>query len=291
MIKSMTGFSKAETSENGVNVSVEIKSLNGRYLEVVSRLPRNLQQNEIAIKDLVRKVLTRGTINVNVSVEYDVEAQNFNLNEKVAEECYKTLTNLKTKLKLREAVKMEHVLEFSSYFIEKDEDENEQLVSKLIKKAVSIALKKLDTMRGKEGKQIANDITNRVNNIQSNVDKIEVLGIERIPAEREKLRQRVAQLFESDEIDEQRLQTEMVLLADKLDISEECVRLQSHIKFFNENIKSREGSGRKLNFLLQEMHREVNTIGSKANDAGISQIVVDMKEELERIREQVQNIE
>jgi uncharacterized protein (TIGR00255 family) len=146
-------------------------------------------------------------------------------------------------------------------------------------------------MRLKEGKQILNDINNRMKKISDNVNKIEKLGIEKIPAERERLRQRIAQMFESDEYDEQRLQTEMVLMADKLDISEECVRLYSHFKFFNETVKANEPSGRKLNFLLQEMNREINTIGSKASDAYISQLVVLVKEELERIREQIQNIE
>ena len=123
------------------------------------------------------------------------------------------------------------------------------------------------------------------------IERIESLSMKKIPEMRDKLRQRVAQLFESDEIDERRIQMEIVLIADKLDVSEECVRMRSHIKFFNETLKAKEPTGQKLNFLMQEMNREINTIGSKASDTEISQIVVSLKDEIERIREQVQNVE
>jgi uncharacterized protein (TIGR00255 family) len=137
---------------------------------------------------------------------------------------------------------------------------------------------------------LAADLHKRIKLIEESLIIVENRAAKRVPEERERLRARIGQLFESDEIDEQRLQMEIVLLADKLDISEECVRLRSHIKFFNETMKSVD-AGRKLNFLLQEMHREVNTIGSKANDAEVAHNVVSMKEELEKMREQVQNIE
>ena len=122
------------------------------------------------------------------------------------------------------------------------------------------------------------------------MDAVEKISVKRVPEERERLRERIAMLFESDEIDETRLQTEIVLLADKLDVSEEITRMRSHLKFFNETIKAKESSGKKMNFLLQEMNREVNTLGTKLSDANASKIVVGLKEELEKIREQVQNI-
>jgi uncharacterized protein (TIGR00255 family) len=146
-------------------------------------------------------------------------------------------------------------------------------------------------MRIGEGTQILKDLQFRLKNVSSTLQKIEALGIKKIPLERERLRQKVAMLFDSDEIDEHRIQMELVLLADKLDISEECVRLNSHIKFMFESLKSKEPVGKKINFLLQEMNREINTIGSKANDTEISHLVVSAKEELERLREQIQNIE
>ncbi|MBL7974412.1 MAG: DUF1732 domain-containing protein, partial [Candidatus Kapabacteria bacterium] len=154
------------------------------------------------------------------------------------------------------------------------------------------ALTALENARKNEGKEISKDLRARMKTIETTLDQVEEIGMKRIPEERERLRARIAQLFDADEIDEQRLQMEIVLLADKLDISEECVRLRSHIKFMNEALKSTvDANGRQMNFMLQEMNREVNTIGSKANDANIARMVVGLKDELERIREQVQNIE
>jgi uncharacterized protein (TIGR00255 family) len=160
-----------------------------------------------------------------------------------------------------------------------------------LKIAIGGALEALNAMRAKEGAQLALDFLHRIEIMESTLKTIEERSHARIPLERERLRERVRQLVDDAVLDEQRLQLEIVLLSDKLDVSEECVRLRSHIKFFRENLAEGVGVGRKLNFLLQEMNREVNTIGSKSNDAEIARMVVGMKEELERIREQVQNIE
>ena len=146
-------------------------------------------------------------------------------------------------------------------------------------------------MRTREGQQLLKDFQTRISTIEKSVDEIESLTGSRMTTERDKMRQRVAQLFESDELDENRIQMEIVILANKLDISEEIVRIRSHIKFFTSALESTQPVGQKLNFLLQEMNREINTMGSKSDSAEISQIVVCVKEELERIREQVQNIE
>lgn len=291
MLKSMTGFSKSETSENNIKAIIELKSLNGRYLDINCRMPRHLGHYELELRDIIKKSLDRGSVSVNVFIEKEAAAADFSINEKAAAEVFSSLNSLKKSLKIREAVKLEHLLQFSQSFTQKPDDDTEKIEIKIVKAGLRKALKTLDNMRNREGREIEKDLNKRMQKIQSEVDKIQDLSINKIPDERERLRQRIAQLFESDEIDEQRLQMEMVLLADKLDISEECVRLNSHIKFFFKELKVRDSSGRKINFLLQEMHREINTIGSKANDAEISQLVVSVKEELERIREQVQNIE
>ncbi len=291
MFKSMTGFSKSELNENGIGIVVELKSLNGKFLELNCRLPRAITHRENELRDIIKKNITRGSINLNVQLELDANQSQFIINNDAAVHVFEQLQSLKKAFKFRDSVKLDNLLAFSNFFVGREEDAEEEKIMKVLSKALSDALKKLDNMRIKEGKQILNDINNRMKKISENVNKIEKLGIEKIPVERERLRQRIAQMFESDEYDEQRLQTEMVLMADKLDISEECVRLYSHFKFFNETVKANEPSGRKLNFLLQEMNREINTIGSKASDAYISQLVVLVKEELERIREQIQNIE
>lgn len=291
MFKSMTGFGKAEAQENGIKVIVEIKSLNGKYPDLNCRMPRYLQQYEMEMREIIKRTISRGTVTLNINVEYEGGRSTFNLNEDIAEKCYQSLESLRKRLKIRETVKIEHVLSFASEFKANEETSDETAEYKLAKKCLHDAVRNLDNMRKREGQQILKDLTNRLSNISEIVKKIEQQGFERIPAERERIRQKIAQMFENDEFDETRIQTEIVLLADKLDISEECVRLNSHLEYFSELMKSRDSEGRKINFLIQEINREINTIGSKANDADISQKVVLVKEELERIREQVQNIE
>ncbi len=293
MIKSMTGYSRVQTKEKGVSATVELKSLNGRYLDINCKIPRSLSHREFDIRDMIGNKLERGSVFISATIDYEEGAFPLKLNYAAAKRCFEDLKNLKSKLKLREAVKIDHLLEFSGDFYERKDDEASEIEWRPVKSALNKALTSLDNMRKNEGRRIAKDLTARVRKIKNKVEEVDALGVNKIPEEREKLRMKIAQLFETEEIDEQRLQMEIALLADKLDISEECVRMLSHVKFFNEMLKSRkqEPVGKKMNFLLQEMHREVNTIGSKCNDAEIQKQVVYMKEEVERIREQIQNIE
>lgn len=291
MIKSMTGFSRAELKENGINVNVEIKSLNGKYLEINCRLSKSIQTKENEIREIVRKYINRGTISININVETDLAKNSFKLNTDAAKLIYNQLENLRKDIKIKEPVKITDLMSLSSYFLENENNENLDKQFAIVKKVLNNALRNLDQMRKKEGQTLLKDINNRMKYITEVVEKIEKLGIQRIPNEREKLKQKLAQFFENEEYDEQRLQMEILLMADKLDITEEIIRLRSHIKFYYDIIKNDENPGRKINFLLQEINREINTIGSKANDAQISQYVVNLKEELERIREQIQNIE
>ena len=290
-MKSMTGYSKSETNNSGINVKVEIKALNGRYFDLSTRVPRGLLHKELEIREIVKSRVVRGNISVFIHIEYDGQAEPFSLNMNTAEQCYNTLSELRKKLKLRETVKLDNILQFASSFLVKDESDSDEKEWAIVSKTLRNALTGLNKMRINEGTQLFKDFKKRLNLIKNYVEEIEAMGIKRIPEERDRLRQRIAQLFESDEIDEHRIQTEIVLIADKLDISEETVRLRSHVKYFHETLASNEAIGKKINFLLQEMHREINTIGSKINDAETSQLVVAVKEELERIREQIQNVE
>ena len=287
----MTGFSKVEAREKGINLTVELKALNGRFLEINCKIPRTLSLKEYEIREMIKSNIQRGSIYIGINIESDPASKQNLINENAAEGYFNALKRLKKKLHINEPVKFSELLTFSNNFYVKENGEESETEWKLAKGAIIEALKNLDKMRVKEGTQIMKDIQSRMKNISGDLDKIEKLSTRKIPDERERLRQRVAQLFESDEIDEHRIQLEFVLLADKLDISEECVRMKSHIKFFFETLKAKEPMGRKINFLLQEMNREVNTMGSKASDTEISHTVVGMKEELERVREQVQNIE
>lgn len=287
----MTAFSKAEASEKGIKATVELKSLNGRYLDINFKCPRTMSQKEIVVRDIVKTIISRGSVTVAVNIEYENPSQLFSINEDVALAVYQSLKDLKKKLNIREAVKLDNVLAFSQFFNNGKENEDSELEWRITNKALSKALAQLDKMRNQEGQEIFKDFNNRLRKVTTSIAKIEELSAQRVINEREKLRQKIALLFESDEIDENRIQMEIVMIANRLDISEECVRLRSHLKFFRETTKSNDPIGQKLNFLLQEMNREINTIGSKADSAEISQIVVQVKEELERMREQVQNVE
>ncbi len=291
MIKSMTGFSKTELAAEGMKINVEMKSLNGKGLDITFRMPRQILHKEIEMREFFRSRISRGTLTVNINIEKDDAEKKFTINEEVAQQCYDSLSNLRKKFKFKEVINMNHLLTFSGYLTQNEVEFDEEKTMQLVKKALQIGLKNLETMKIKEGQNIAKDILQRMKKIQEIVSNITEITQNRIPQERERIRNRIAQIFESDEIDEHRLQMEIVILADKLDVSEECVRLNSHFKFFFEAVKVPEPTGRKINFLLQELNREINTIGSKSNDAIISQYVVTAKEELERIREQVQNVE
>lgn len=291
MIISMTGYGRSEISGDGVTVAVELRSVNNRFLEISTRLPRELNARENDIREIVRKILTRGKINLNINVERQVDTtQSFKVDPELVKSYKDALDEIRRVAKIKETVGLEHLLHFSEALLGQDQDDtvdNWDVVSA----AVLEAVKNLEGMRRQEGRELSNDMRDRILAIDGMIDEAEVLSKAKIPAERQRLRERIAQLFENTEVDEQRLEFEIVLLADKLDVTEECVRYRSHSKYFMEAMKAPEPAGRKLGFLLQEINREVTTIGSKSNDSAIAHLVVRAKEELEKIREQVQNIE
>lgn len=288
----MTGFAKSENNEHGINAIVEIKSVNGRYLEPSIKLPRTLSSKEIEVRDMLRKALNRGSVFVNVQVEYaEGEAKIPSINIDKAKAIHGMLQNLQKELQSDDSVNLNQVLTFSQHFIESDKDDIAELQWTVVREALKQALKSLDAVKTQEGNELSADMLMRINTIEQSLVYVEERSKTRIPEERERLRQKLALLLDNEEIEEHRMNQEIIILADKLDVSEECVRLRSHIKYFRELLNDSEPIGRKLNFLTQELNREINTIGSKANDADIARIVVGMKEELERIREQAQNIE
>jgi uncharacterized protein (TIGR00255 family) len=260
---------------------------------VTTRLPRLLSQREKDIKEIVRSCVNRGNLIVSVSVEEESDATAPMAVNKMAAKAYiKLLNDLRKAAKIKEKVRLEHLLKFSEVFeVPKDEqsDEQEWVV---VEEALRAALDGFNTMRRNEGGELAKDLQRRIQWLSETVEKIDQMSRERIPEERKRLHDRIAQLVEDKSvIDQNRLELEIALLADKLDVTEECVRFRSHTKFFLETIASTDSAGRKLNFLVQEINREANTIGSKTNDSEIAHLVVQMKEELEKIREQLQNIE
>ena len=293
MISSMTGYGKGEQSRGGTVASAEVRSVNSRYLEVASRLPRSISIRENDIKELVRAKFTRGKISVVIAISQD-GAGGFpvRVNAAAAKGYVKMLTDLRRSIKSREKITLDHLLKFPEVLEVPGTEEQDEAEWSIARDALMRALDETAKMRDSEGKELSRDLVARVNAIESSLTDIERLAAARIPEERKRLLAHVGELVADPKIiDANRLELELVLLADRLDVTEECVRFRSHNKFFLNALQHEEGAGRKLNFLIQEMNREANTIGSKANDADIAHLVVAVKEELEKIREQLQNIE
>jgi len=293
VIASMTGFGRAEVSKNGITAIVEVRSVNSRFLEVATRFPRSLSQREKDVKEIVRGFLSRGNLSVTVKIEKRADgAAPLKVNASAAKSYFKLLNDLRKAVNLREKVRLEHLLNFSEILETADEAETDEHEWGVVQEALQAALKQLNEMRKQEGAELAKDLEKRLFGMSETIDRIERLSRDRLPEEKKRLQERVEQLLtDKSIIDQGRLELEVALLADKLDVTEECVRYRSHNKFFLEALKDKESAGRKLNFLVQEMNREANTIGSKSNDATIAHEVVKLKEEIEKIREQLQNIE
>lgn len=293
MLESMTGFGRAEYNDNGVRALAEVRSVNYRYTETSFRLPQELQNFESQLKDVVLQHIERGKVNITIELELQEEDLfKVQLNPTAAKAYKKLLEDLRRETDTEEEVRIEHLLQFKEIFGGKElsASEQERMVD-TAQKALDQACRELSDMRIKEGERLKEDLTKRIDQIAEHRDKIAELAEHRVPEARRKLQERIQSLLQDqNKVEEERLEQEIALLADRLDISEEVVRLESHLHFFRKSMNAEKSAGRKLNFLVQEIHREVNTIGSKAGNADISHHVVEIKEILENIREQVQNI-
>lgn len=290
---SMTGYGRSEVNRKGITCAAEARSINSRYLEVVSRLPRTLSHRENDLKELVRSLVSRGKVSLSISVDREQNGElPLSINAGAARSYYKLLTQLRKTVKIKEQIKLEHLLKFSEVLESTDASESDETEWEIVRDAVRGSLEAMNAMRLNEGRELGRDLENRIAWMAKAIDEVEIRAKERIPEERKRLLERISQLAADKVlIDQNRLELEIILLADRLDVTEECVRFRSHNKFFLEAMKGPESAGRKLSFLIQEMNREANTIGSKSNDATIAHTIVRLKEELEKIREQLQNIE
>jgi uncharacterized protein (TIGR00255 family) len=288
----MTGFGRGEVTTEGLTATVEVRGVNSRFLEVSSRLPRTLNLREGEIKEIIRRHVVRGKISIVVSIERNNgESTALRINPSTARTYYRLLSDLKKALRLRETIKLQHLLQFSDILEQEEGTSADEAEWEATRRALEAALVGFQQMRSQEGGELAGDFRSRIGVLTQRLNEVESLSRGQVPLERERLRERIKQLIEVERIDENRLELEIALLADRLDVTEECVRFRSHNKFFLEALEGKEAAGRRLNFLVQEMNREVNTIGSKSSAQEISHIVVGMKEELEKIREQLQNVE
>lgn len=293
MITSMTGFGRGESSSDGYQVTVEVKTLNSRYLDISVRMPQSIQDKEIQLKECVQKNLSRGKVNLNINVDRtETAGPDIKLNEELVKSYSSILRNLRSVGNIDEPVTVRDLLQFNDIFETRKEGEEEvRIIWNCTNSALETALKNLNTMRRKEGQELKSDLSNLITGISKLLDEVIELSDKRAPEIREKLQTRIQKMITEEQIDPDRMEMEIALLVDKMDINEEVIRLQSHLKFFLEALEADEPVGRRLNFLCQEINRELNTIGSKANDSKVAHHIVLGKEKLEQIREQVQNIE
>lgn len=291
MLNSMTGFGKSVLQNNSFSVETEIKSVNSRYLDLSLRLPRPFYQFELDLREQIKKRISRGKLYVTISAKHEgIDEELTDIDYKGLGATIKLLEQIKKTANISEEIKLEHVLNFQNYFMNETEDAKEEEY-KLIVQSVHEALDSLEVMRKKEGAELVNDFHRRLEIIEESITEIERLSSLSIKEYFNKLKERAIKLA-SDLIDNQdRLMQELAFLSEKYDVTEECVRLRSHIKMFNDAIDMNEPSGRRLNFISQEMNREANTINSKSVSAEITSHGITIKEELEKIREQLQNIE
>lgn len=289
----MTGFGRGEASSEGISVTVETKSVNSRYLDVSLRLPQSVQDKELEFKEIIQDRINRGKINVTVRInKAETGEPDVQINPKLVQGYKKLLDRLREAAGISKKVTLNDLLQFNDIFITREEDEETlNLIWELTREAALDALNRLVDMRKQEGSQLEEDLLARVDHIYQKMELIQKLTDGRAEEARSKLLERIQGLIDNELIDEERLELEIAVLVDKMDITEELVRLKSHLKFFKEAVEQEDSVGRRLNFLSQEMNREINTIGSKANSSEISQHVVHAKESLEQIKEQIQNVE
>jgi len=293
MVKSMTGFGRGEYSNGIYNFKIEIRAVNHRYNDIVVKMPRHIGYLEEKIKKIIKKQVNRGKVDVYINLEY-IEDSSINVKVDIPlAKAYKTsLEKLKMELNLSDEIRLNNVLAMPEIVRTDKKDLDEDFIWNILKDALNTALENIISMRTAEGMELKKDIIIKLHNIEEAVQAIEERSPIVVLEYKEKLKERINSILDDNILlDDDKLCNEIAFFADKSSIDEELVRLDSHIKQFKNILDENEPIGRKLDFLIQELNREINTIGSKANDIVIPKYVVNIKSEIEKIREQIQNIE
>ena len=292
VIRSMTGYGREQRIIGEREITVEIRSVNHRYFEFSARVPRIYGYIEEKLKAMLKENISRGKVEVNVQLNMlGGKSVNVTVDMDTAYEYIKALREANEELALEDDLTLSRLMKFPDIFtVQKQEDDEEQ-IWKDISSVVSAALERFVSMRETEGASLKEDILSKLVNIEGYLEKVEAAAPQTAVRYREKLMARLREILEDKNVDEQRVITEAAVFAEKIAIDEETVRLRSHISQFRTLLDSDVPIGRKLDFLVQEVNREINTIGSKAQDIEITKCVVEMKSETEKIREQIQNIE
>ncbi|HEC45164.1 MAG TPA: YicC family protein [Bacteroides sp.] len=290
MLVSMTGYGRAECDLKNMVYSIEIKSLNSKQLDISVKVPVPLREKELEIRNMLNKNLHRGKVEIGIFYEVKESSSGYSVNQAVVKEYIKQLRQLAED---EEFDSNDRILQVAMRLPDAIRSEKEALEEEewdLIKKAIGEAVEELVSFRQQEGRALEDDITLRVHSIQARLNQIEPFEEERIKKVRHRIQSALRDLQKDVQADQNRLEQEMIIYLEKMDITEEKVRLQNHCRFFIETIKDGPSAGKKLGFISQEMGREINTIGSKASDSDIQRLVVEMKDDLEKIKEQVLNV-
>ena len=290
-MKSMTGFGRASLESNGKNYIIEIKTVNNKYSDITVKSPKRLSFMEDKIRKQIANRITRGKVEVSVSFfDFSNKSKNVVLNKEIAKEYIKQLREIADENNLSENISVVEIAKLPDILNSIDSDNDEEIAGEALK-CLNMALDSLIEMRKAEGENIKQDLLVRIERVQNLVDKIAENSKGIVEEYVSKLEKRVKEILKNDVVDENRIAQEAVIYADKTSIEEELTRLNSHIVQFKELVNSDGPVGKKLDFMIQEMNRETNTIGSKAGSGEITKAVIDLKVELEDIREQIQNIE
>lgn len=291
-MNSMTGFGRAEVSRKEYHLSVELSSVNGRFLELIFRMPRNLAGLELPIKELITKKLVRGKVTITVNLdESPLLSSESLINFEMARLYHSQLKKLKRTLKLGGEIEVGHIVSHPQLLVTPNDRHDESKLWPDLKRIINAAVQEMLRMRRSEGRNLQKDIKSRLNLIGKLIGQIKKQAPKGVIEYRKKLMKRIKDLGEGLEIDPSRMAEEVTIYTDRSDLTEECVRLGSHVEMFNAAMKANGEIGKRLNFILQEMGREANTISSKSLNGKTSNYAIAMKEEIEKLREQVQNIE
>lgn len=291
MISSMTGYGKGIAKKGEISVEVEIKSLNSRYLDLSLRLPKFLLSKEFEIREKIKNKIKRGKVYFSVTVKKGDLEERFNeIDPSAVKLAVNTLKDIKKSAKIADKIKLSDILIFQNMLFKDDTDQASEEMG-LVNESIENAILELNKMREAEGSELEKDLKKRLSIIEDALLYIEENAGVSVKEYFEKLKERATQLVADLANNNDRLNVELALLSERSDVTEECVRLRSHIKMFSDTLTKPEDAGRRLNFIVQEMNREANTINSKSLSSSISHNGIMIKEEIEKIREQIQNIE
>lgn len=288
----MTGYGMALVKSENYMTKVEVKSVNSRYLELNLRVPKDFMSIEDKIRQEVKSKLKRGKVDLYLS--YDVQnpdLQELSINKDLAKAYYRDMEDLRNTLEIEEKITLKDIVLLEGVLKKSSTNETDKELLNQVLQTVRVAVENLDEMRIAEGENLKEDLKTKVVNIEEIVEEIKLLSPKVIEENEKKLTENIYERLKEEDLDLPRLTTELAIMADKLSIDEEITRLTSHISQFNDIIKDTDSVGRKIDFLLQEFNREANTIGSKTTSSKILKLVVNLKSEIEKLREQIQNIE